>query len=223
MTILGFVGAIASYLLDKSRERSQERQQRELEREQERRTRELDFLERQLRDLYGPLYAIVSTSGIMYDAIRVEATRVLGLPEGIHAKPHSTSEPGKFSIWAFWTACDGKRAPPALVELHRQWAMAINAPQWEEIERRVRENGDLVAEEAFPDAFKQMLVHTSSWKLLIATWTNKSPHEHAAECQQDRNFVVHRYPAEFAENILRTYANLKRRQMELLAQLKPAS
>lgn len=127
-TLLTGAGAVGMYLYDKHVDRAQSKRQRQADLELERRERELDLINRQLQDLYGPLHAIASTgsstsmtaqaSGLAY---RKMVADLLELKKGVRAEPHSKRDPGLFSVWQYWNQCAGKRMRPDVVNLHRQW------------------------------------------------------------------------------------------------------
>jgi hypothetical protein len=193
VTFLSAIGAVIAWTIDKR-----------FGREQERRQTELVLIERQLRELYGPLFATVSASKQIHEAFKAHAG-VLATRIGT---TYSTSD-----------FRDGT-ATKEVATLHRQWCTAVMCPQWEEIERRIRDNGDLVIEAEFPAAFVKMLTHIASWQLLTASWegTNTSKKQ---ERSLERSIASISFPAEFREYVSAAYARLRRRQHTLLSELHP--
>ena len=63
-------------------------------------------------------------------------------------------------------------------------------PQWEEIERCIRGNGDLVIEPNFPDAFAQILTHIASWRLLVESWVQSD----MEVCQRPAELKLTQHP-----------------------------
>ena len=110
--------------------RAASKRRREKELRQESRQRELEYLDRQLRCLYGPLFAMVSSSYCIYRAFKASAKQLLNL-----------SEEERYSSRAIW---ETERMTPELVHLHRTWMTKIMKPVWLDIEERINTNGDLI-------------------------------------------------------------------------------
>ena len=197
ITVLGAIGAVFAWVVDQRAGRQQERRQRELA-----------LIERQLRELYGPLFSIVSSSKKIYEAFHAQAT-------GVAARVGKT--------YSFTDFNDGAVTPEVAV-LHRRWIRVIMVPQWEEIERCIRDNGDLVIEPNFPDAFAQILTHIASWRLLVESWVplqDSNLHNRPEELKLDRNFAAISFPKAYQEYVSEAYARLRRRQSTLLLELHP--
>ena len=192
MTAIGAFGAVVSYFMEQKLSRAQESRQRELE-----------LIERRLRDLYGPLYAISSSSKEIYKAYKLQAALVMD--SGI-------LEPNTFAL--------GK-ATPALVRCHRSWMQRINVPQWDDIEVRIRTGGDLVIESEFPDEFRQILTHIAGWRVLIESWEGTDVND-PSESTESRNFAQIPFPVSYRTYVSRNYGLLRKRQMELLTELHPS-
>ncbi len=107
---------------------------------------------------------------------------------------------------------------PALVKMHRLWTTQIVSPQWEVIDARIRNGGDLVIGQSFPHPFRLMQTHMASWRLLAATWAGTDPSD-PAEQTYERNFAPIRFPIEYKEYVDASYHQLQTRKLELLAQL----
>ena len=196
ITILGAVGAVVAWAVDQRVGRQQERRQRELE-----------LIERQLKELYGPLYATVSSSKKIFQAFHAHATAV---------------ETRLGRTYSFTGFRDGT-VSPEVAALHRKWIRSIMVPQWEEMERCIRTNGDLVIEPDFPEAFAQVLTHIASWRLLVESWegTEGLLRVDAGERSAERSFAAIVFPTAYQEYVSEAYARLRQRQSEILSELHP--
>ena len=143
VTLLGLCISVASFLVDRCNSRAASKRRREKELRQESRQRELEYLDRQLRCLYGPLFAMVSSSYGIYRAFKASAKQLLNL-----------SEEERYSSRAIW---ETERMTPELVHLHRTWMTKIMKPVWLDIEERINTNGDLIIGSEYPVPFLMML------------------------------------------------------------------
>lgn len=190
VALVGGFCAVLSYFLDRG-----------MTRRQERRARELELIERQLRDLYGPLFATTSSSKALYKAFVS------------HSKGMET---GSFRTDAFRRGTATKE----LVTLHRLWIRTVYVPIWDEMETCIRSNGDLVIESTFPPAFVAILTHLASWRLLVGTWGSEDELSRRSERTLERNFASVLFPPAFAEYVAENYVLLRARQATLLSELR---
>lgn len=207
VTLVGFVFSIFSFLVDRSNSRESSKRRHEKELEQESRQRELEHLDRQLRDLYGPLFGMVSSSYGIYQAFRASASHLLKLPEGV-----------KYRSRNIWKA---GQATPELIQLHRTWMTKIMSPIYTDIEDRINKNGDLFIGSEYPEEFQMMLTHICSWRLLMASWEGKNALSDPTELAYERNFAHLRFPKAYKVYVEICYEMLQARRATLLSQLRP--
>ena len=207
VTLFGLCISVVSFFVDRWNSRAVAKRRREKELRQESRQRELEYLDRQLRCLYGPLFGMVSSSYGIYAAFKASAAQLLALPEG-----------EKYSSRRIW---ETGRASVELAHLHRTWMVKVMKPVWTDIERRINANGDLFIGSEYPVPFLMMLTHICSWKLLMATWEGKDVLNDPAELPRHRNFAQLRFPQEYLEYVTTCYNVLQERKAKLLSQLRP--
>ena len=80
VTLFGLCISVVSFFVDRWNSRAVAKRRREKELRQESRQRELEYLDRQLRCLYGPLFGMVSSSYGIYAAFKASAAQLLALP-----------------------------------------------------------------------------------------------------------------------------------------------
>lgn len=207
VTLVGFLFSIISFLVDRSNSRENSKRRREKELRQESRQRELEHLDRQLRDLYGPLFGMVSSSFGIYQAFRASAAHLLQLPEGV-----------SYSSRRIW---DAGKATPELVQLHRTWMTKIMSPIYSDVENRINKNGDLFIGSEYPEEFQMMLTHICSWRLMMTSWEGKDVMSDPSELSHHRNFARLRFPKEYKSYVEVCYESLQARRATLLSQLRP--
>ena len=209
-TLLSLVAlpfSVISYVIERCTSRAARKLQREKELLQELRERELQFLDRQLRDLWGPLYATCSQSRVIYQAFKESAHVLLGRADDV---PRWTAK--KLLQEGFATS--------GLIQLHRTWICTIMLPQWTHMEHCIRNGGDLLVGSQYPTEFGDVLTHIFSWRLLVATWEGTDTGD-KGERTYERNFAPIRYPTRYQQYLERTFGALQDRKRALLAQLRP--
>lgn len=112
---------------------------------------ELDRTDRQLRELYGPLYALV--------ALEQEAFG----PFVRHARGPSTR--------SYFSASN----PPSKAEegLWRLWNDTVDFPNYLKMEKIILSHADLLIEDEFPKPLGELLAHIAGYKLTRARWAAK--------------------------------------------------
>jgi hypothetical protein len=108
---------------------------------------QLDRVERQLRDLYGPLYALTECSGKSWHAFREQVDRPFG---------------------PFWSATE----PPSEKERAAWclWMQFVLMPLNLRIEAAIVEHADLLQGKEMPECLLQLLAHIASYKAVLKSW-----------------------------------------------------
>ncbi len=149
----------------------------------------LDLVDRQLRDLYGPLLALCIANRVAYhDAFR-RLYRPGGIPMWDPPKDDPENRP---------TADD--------VEAFRLWTKEVFMPANRELFRRIVYHTDLLMEESMPECLLELLAHIQAYEGLIKEWdTDKFKH----------NTPAIRFPGGVEEYINERYKKLKLSQAAL--------
>lgn len=140
--ILALLGYLAKYLNDK---KIAERKDR------------LDRVNRQLKELYGPLYSLTRASKIAWLGFRQKY------------------RPGKESYW--------KSLPPPDKEEEaawRLWMLEVFMPINLRLEKVIVENADLLVDEELPECLLEVCAHVAAYKTIIKNWEAKNFTEHAS-------------------------------------------
>lgn len=122
-----------------------------------RRKDQLDRVNRQLNELYGPLLALVSGSTRSWQAFR------------------SRHRP---DVAAFWDPAD----PPsgAEAEAWRVWMAEVFMPLNSRMEQLVVTKADLLETESIPDCLLDLVAHVASYRAVLAQWSVGDVSEHKA-------------------------------------------
>jgi hypothetical protein len=151
--------------------------------------RRKDLLERtnqQLRDLYGPLYALVSASNITWQAFKDMYCQdpLFHVEGGIMPQSESTQR-----IW-------------------RHWMRNVFMPLNSEMARVVTEHADLLEEKEMPPCLLKLSAHVHGYKGVLASWDVQDYSQHMSLT----NFPK----ADLTEYAQSRYNELKSRQTTLL-------
>jgi hypothetical protein len=107
----------------------------------------LERINRQLKDLYGPLYGMGSADDAVWKAFM---------------KKYAPNKKNFFD-------------PPVTSydeEVWRNWMMNVYQPLNERMVNTITNNTDLMVENCFPQTFKDLCAHEESYKAVIARWKN---------------------------------------------------
>lgn len=117
----------------------------------------LDRVNRQLKELYGPLLSLTASSNSVWIEFR------------------SKYRPNVSSYF-------GDEMPPTDFEkmIWRNWMQTIFIPINEQIYNIILENGDLIIENDFPQPFKDLCAHVASYRPVVEKWTQNDFSEHLA-------------------------------------------
>lgn len=128
------------------------------ERHVARRNAQLERVNRQLSELYGPLFALHRSNQLAWDAFRRDV------------------RPGK----AFF----GSDPPPTEEELTawRHWMKEVFQPANAEMLNAVVHHADLLIELEFPPSLQEFCAHVSSYQAVLARWESGDFADHVAAC-----------------------------------------
>jgi predicted HicB family RNase H-like nuclease len=152
------------------------------------RKEQLEFVERQLRDLYGPLLALCTSNNMAYH----KAFRLLYRPD-IPMWDPPVSEPEN------WPSEDD-------IAAFRMWTKEVFMPINREMCRLVVDHTDLLVEPSMPQCLLDLLAHVQAYEGLIQEWeTGKTTH----------NTPKIRFPGEIMQYVMGNYQALKKTQATL--------
>jgi hypothetical protein len=118
---------------------------------------QLDHVDRQLRKLYGPLFALNHVSNIAWLAFRQKY------------------RPGKDSYWR------SEPKPTAEEEeAWRLWMATVIMPLLLRMEEVVLKHSDLIEEQDMPQCFIDLISHISAYKAVVQKWSNGDYSEHVS-------------------------------------------
>lgn len=117
----------------------------------------LERINRQLKELYGPLLSLTSSSNASWIEFR-KKYRNKTISYFDQSDPPSEKEK---EIW-------------------RTWISTVFQPINENIYNLILKNGDLIIENKFPEPLNNLCAHYESYKPIIAQWKNNDFNEHLA-------------------------------------------
>jgi len=117
----------------------------------------LEYVERQLRLLYGPLYGLISSSSIVYK-------------EFLAAEMSGAS--------SFWS--NGNQPTQEQAAKWRKWVVEIFMPMNAGMVEVILENSDLIEGSEMPDCFQKLCAHYYGYKSIIKAWEENDFSEHTS-------------------------------------------
>jgi hypothetical protein len=118
---------------------------------------QLDHVDRQLRKLYGPLFALNHVSNIAWRAFRQNNRP--GADSYFRSEPKPTPE--EEAAWRLWMA-------------------TVFMPLLLRMEEVVLEHSDLIEEQEMPACFIDLISHISAYKPILQKWSNGDFSEHVS-------------------------------------------
>jgi hypothetical protein len=155
--------------------------------------RRKDMLERvnqQLRDLYGPLFALINASNITWQAFVAEYCQDPKFHEDGGISPHSDETE---RIW-------------------RHWMRNVFMPLNSQMSKLIIDHADLLEEEEMPDCLLRLSAHVHGYEGVLAAWDEKDYSHHKSLTRFPSEPLT-----EYATS---SYGSLKSRQAQLLHQKK---
>ncbi|GAB1260256.1 hypothetical protein [Aurantivibrio plasticivorans] len=151
------------------------------------RANKLARVNKQLKELYGPLYARLLASHSAWEAFWLHYRPVHG-GESYFGDDLPVSEKEK-EVW-------------------RNWMTHVFEPNNAEIEKIIVENMDLLEGDHFPDCFVEALAHIAAYKAVLANWKRSDFSEHVS---------VNNWPSQDLYDWIRPeYGRLRALQRQLL-------
>ena len=174
--------------------------------EREKRTKKLrlELVNRQLRELYGPLYGLSKVSSNAWDVFCDE-----NVTEGPIFPTTDTHRVLEF----------------------RRWHRTTLHPLKMKMENIIMANVDLIAEDpeepgsqdveasVFPTCFVKFVTHTNSMKPLLDKWASSGGVD--VDCSSKANCAIINFPRDFHPYIERVFRSLRAEQQRLISTLKP--
>lgn len=126
----------------------------------------LERINRQLKDFYGPLLSLTSSSDASWTVFRLN---------------YRNETKGYFNL----------KNPPTEKEkeIWRTWITTVFHPVNEIIYNKVLENGDLIIESIFPEPLKDLCAHYESYKPVIEQWKKGNYDEHLSLLNYPRDIL----------------------------------
>jgi hypothetical protein len=118
---------------------------------------QLDHVDRQLRKLYGPLFALNHVSNIAWRAFRQKY------------------RPGAESYWR-----TEPKPTAAEEEAWRLWMATVFMPLLLRMEEVILKHADLIDEQEMPRCFIDLISHISAYKPVLQKWSNGDHSEHVS-------------------------------------------
>lgn len=119
---------------------------------------QLARVNRQLRELYGPLHATLKAEEAAWKSFRGTVR-----PDG-----------------AFWAP----KSPPSASEAAswRLWMRVVFTPLNERVHELIVGNADLIVDDEMPDCFLQLSAHVVGYRTVLQRWSEKDFAEHCSVC-----------------------------------------
>lgn len=99
----------------------------------------------------------------------------------------------------------------------RAWMTIVFMPLNRKMMDVIVAHGDLIVDEAMPHCLAEFCAHVAGYEPIIAHWSA----EDFESCSAEDHLSVVLFPKEIYGYVDQTFAGLKRRQSQLLAQIEP--
>ena len=154
----------------------------------EQRKARLERVNRQLKDLYGPLFAL-----------RQASSRAWASFNSILNAKYPTGSKAVF--------VDNEESHPDKMKLWVRWMETVFMPLNEKIYELIETNSDLLIEEEMPQCILDFLAHVAAYKVVKRQWMEGDYSEYTS---------VINYPREIDNYAIQSYEKLKKEQTKLL-------
>jgi len=128
----------------------------------------LERINRQLKEFYGPLLSLVSSSDVSWIKFR-----------GTYRK----------DIRSYFD--DSNPPSEEEKEIWRNWMQTVFNPINERIYEVIIKNGDLIIEDKFPDCFRELCAHVETYRPVMKKWEANDYTEHVALLNYPVNLKKH--------------------------------
>ncbi len=154
---------------------------------------ELDFRNKQIEKLYGPLYTLTQADNAAWAYF-----------QALNAK-----SPYNFNSETI-------QPTPAQIAQWRIWMKNVFQPLNLQIEKVIIDNTQLVIGDRMPVSFQQLISHSEAYKAIIADWTESDARDPQTYTSTSKNTVVGEvYPEQIVDCAQNAYLALKKRQSDL--------
>jgi hypothetical protein len=144
----------------------------------------LDRIERQLRELYGPLFALHRTTTRTWTAFR------------------STYRTGIIPYWSAHNPPNDKEKAA-----WRLWITEVFMPINEQMVNLVHEHADLLEETELPDCLLQLSVHVAAQRAILKAWQTEDYSRHTSVTNYPRD-ELEEYTKNHYERLQRKHAEI---------------
>ncbi|MCA9037023.1 MAG: hypothetical protein KDA91_17930 [Planctomycetaceae bacterium] len=155
-----------------------------------RRESQLERVNAQLRNLYGPLFALLNQSNDIWKAFTENFWPAHG--QSAYFVEGQTTDAEK-SVW-------------------RVWMKTVFMPLNDKIEAVIVENADLIVGEEFPQVFKECLAHIAAYRPVIDQWAAGDFSSHTSYCNWPGDRLY--------SDVEKQYQQLRRTQIRLIRGLR---
>jgi len=153
---------------------------------------ELKFVSDQIQLLYGPLFSLGQASRIAFDAFMKKYA------------------PGRRAFF------DSQQRTPDELEIWRRWVREVWMPLNLLMERSIIENSHLIEGPSMPKSFQAFLGHVASYKAVLKKWDRAETPNSPVELKEEDHYAITNFPTEMAEEVERSIALLRAKQIKLL-------
>lgn len=156
------------------------------------RKKDIDFVDRQIERLYGPLYALSNATHVAKE--RLFASRQSCSPDYF--------DPG---------------CPPNAqdVERWRRWLSKVLQPMNILMEKAIIENAQLIEGGEIYPAFAELILHVESYKATIARWKDTDENENPHFIEATENTAVVPFPKKFDQCIDQAFKAMRAKRERL--------
>ena len=137
---------------------------------------QLDRVDRQLRELYGPLFSLNRTSAEVYRAFRQEWRR---------------------DVQGYWS----NPVPPTEEEARawRMWIVEVFFPLISRMEELVIEHADLIDETEMPPCLLELVTHAATYRAVLRAWEEGDFSRHTSMLPYPRATITEYLERRYAE------------------------
>ena len=154
------------------------------------RAAELERVNRQLKDLYGPLFVLLESGDRLWESFWVR-----------NRPRHGGSD----------YFAPGAELTESELETWRIWMTNVFEPMNAKAEAIIMNNMDLSVSETVPDAFVDAIAHIAAYRAVLASWQKGDYSDHTS---------VNNWPAQALKEVVnREFLLLRQRQRELIGGL----
>ncbi len=121
------------------------------------RTEQLNRINRQLSELYGPLYAVVNTGDQVWKAFS-----------------------GKHSLWISHLESTENKPTDSELQEWRRWMTTVFMPSNRQLVELIKTKSDLIIESDIPTCLKDLCAHVAAYEIVLIRWEQHDFSEHVS-------------------------------------------